>query len=206
MTNSERDTIFGYIFSVCEILKKESQELLELIDYTYDAENISRKVSAYEEEADSVFHDIAFLYQNSNLICDPEAATLLELARGVEDCTDIIDELCTDFVRYNVTTIRDDIFALMVNITRASNKLTELMFSVKNMDKLNPPIKHIVELDNFKVEATKMLNDNLRVIFSSEENPIEVIRWKAIFDSIRSTYEAFEHVADTSAKSIFFSN
>ena len=204
MKDTDRESVFNYIFSICEILKRESSALMELIDYPDDAENISRKVAAFEEEADSVFHDIVFLFQEGNLARDPEATTLLELSRSVEDCTDAIDQLAMDFYRYNVTEVRDDIYSLILNISRAVSKLTDLMFSLKKMDKLQPPIKYIVELDAFKVEEEKNYDDNIHKLFTTESDPVEIIRWKSIYDSFRETFKAFENVADMSGRVVFF--
>ncbi|MCQ2531256.1 MAG: DUF47 family protein [Saccharofermentans sp.] len=206
MKDTDRESIYSYIFSVCEILKKEGTSFLEVLDYPEDVEEISRRVSALEEEADSVFHDIVILYQNGNLARDPEAQTLLEVAKAVEDCTDAIQQLAMDFYRYNITEIRDEIYTLLISISKASNKLSDLIVSLRKMDNLNPPIKYIVELDSFKVDFLKIYDENIRRLFTSEENPIEIIRWKSIYESFKTTFQAFENVADTSAKVIFFKN
>ena len=206
MKSSDREVIFDYIFSIAETVKREGAALIEILDYPEDSEEVSRKVTALETEADSVFHDIALFYQNGNLARDPEAITLLDVARSVEGCSDAIDQLAMDFYRYNVTEITDEIYSLLMNIMRASNKLIELMFSIKKMDKLDPPIKYVMELDAFKVEAEKIYNENMRNLFTLEKDAIEVVRWKSIYESFRTTFASYENVADLSAKMVFFAN
>lgn len=206
MKENDRESIFGYIFSIGEILKRECNSFLEILDNPEDGEEISRRVSSYEEEADSIFHDLALLYQSGNLARDPEAITLLEVSRSVEDCTDAVQQLSMDFYRYNITEIRDEIYTLLINISRASSKVSDLILSLRKMDNLNPPIKYIVELDSYKVDCLKIYDENIRRLFTSETDPIEIIRWKAIYESFKQTFQSFEVVADTSAKVIFFKN
>lgn len=206
MKSSDREVIFDYIFSIAETIKREGSALLEVIDYPQDSEEVSRKVAALEEEADTVFHEIALFYQHSNLARDPEATTLLDVAKSVEGCSDAIDQLAMDFYRYNLTEVTDEIYSLLINITRASNKLIELMFAIKKMDKLNPPIKYVMELDYYKVEAEKIFNENMHKLFTEEIDAVDLIRWKSIYESFRSTFVAFEMVADISAKMVFFAN
>jgi len=200
MKDSDRHEIFSFIIKLSEILQKECETMCEIIEFTDDCVNISKRVGTHEEEADNLVHELQFYFGEHMLVEDPEAIALHRVIEAIEQCTDNVEEFLRCFVRYNVTSLRENIVASIINCERASTKLNELTYKLECRDKIKSPYKDIIELDHFKIEAKKMYDKNLNKLFSTETDPIEVIRWEKLYSAVYDIFDAFEEVSEKCAK------
>lgn len=198
--NQYENTIFEHIFLIAEVLKKECDTLAEIVEYPEDVESVVKKMSSLEDEADTIYHEVSDYYRSYKLGTDSKAMSLLGIAQAVEDCTDSINETALDFIRYNVTSMREEYVEVFDEIKDAANTVSELILSIKRNDSRRPPIVDIIELDHYKDDYDRLFTINMHNLFACETNPIEVIRWKEINESFRRTFYAFEAVADACSK------
>ena len=200
MKDSDRREVFSSIIKLSEILQKECETMCEIIEYTDDCVNISKRVSALEEEADNTVHELEFYFGDNMLVEDPEAIALHRVIEAIEQCTDKVEEFMRCFVRYNISSLRDNIIASITNCERASAKLRELTYKLEGKEKIRSPFKDIIELDHFKIEAKKMYDKNLNKLFSTETDSIEIIKWEKMYKAVYEVFDAFEEVSEKCAK------
>lgn len=202
MTEKNLDEIIGKITLIAEVLKKESQTLIELVDYTYDAENVCKKLAAFEAEADSISHDISQYYRSNKIGTNMVAMGLFELAEAVEDATDCENELALDFLRYNVTQMREEYICLFEAIVKSSHKVCDLIIEIRKQESRRAMLKEIIDLDHYKDDFDMLYSVNMNKLFSEEKDPIEIIKWKEINNSFRSLFRSFEVIAETCGRYI----
>lgn len=202
MKVSDRELVFDYIIRLTEILKGECKELTELIKYVDDAETISKRISILESDGDDLNHDLYRIYKENMLNGDNEAKSLYEIFSSIEECADQVEEVAKSFLRYNVTSLRPGADDGFNSVYGASLKLEELMFTLRDMNNMNNAFKNVIELDHFKSANRRFYDSSMRDLFTEEENAIEVIRWKAVYDAFSDLFNCFEIVSETSAKYI----
>lgn len=200
MKVSDKEYIFDSLTQMAEILQKECNALCGIIDFEDDPETVAKKVGILENDADEINHAINYYYKDNNLNEDREAYSLFEILVTLEQCTDDIDELARDFVRYHVTEIKDNAVASLINTEAAASKLIEILFAMRKIDKAHSPFREILELDHFKVESSKHYDIHMMKLFMTEKDPIEVIKWKDIYMSIRRVFETYEDIAELCAR------
>ncbi len=203
MKASDRDSIYNCIVSSCDTLCKSANLLCELIDSIEDRDSISKRISAFEDEADNIFHDARFYFGTNKLFEEKDAARFFTIMESVECVIDAVDELARDFCRYNITEMKENAISLIINIERASDEVMQLVVALNKSTNRSVYFKDVLELDNYKVEATKLYDINMNKLYSTETNPIEIMKWQAIYASILNVYEAFEDVAEASGKYIY---
>ena len=115
-----------------------------------------------------------------------------------------VDELARDLIRYNITSIRDNAFSSIKSCESAANKLIELVMTMRKNSKVDSPYKKIIELDHFKVENNKVYDNQMRKLFTNEKDPIEVIKWKDIYTSLRSIFESYEYISELCEKYLIY--
>ncbi len=196
MLQSDRDHIFDLILRMSECLKQECNILCELIDLDEDFETVSKRISISEDDADNLMHEIHYYYLDQSLADGKDSTALLEVAESVERCTDTVDDIAKDFVRYNVSKVRDNAVASIISANAAAQKLIEVIFAVRNMTKTDTPFKVIFELDHFKIESDKLFDLQMQKLFENEKDPIEIIKWKDLYNSFRKLFDDFEEVAE----------
>lgn len=200
MKGSERDVVFNSLIKISELLLKECESLAEIIDYTEDAPNVVKRVIAHEEDADDTLRELNFFFGENMLLEDSEARSVYLIIEAVELCTDQLEELARDFIRYDITSVRDNCVTSILDFERAAKKTCDLVFKLRDKDKINSPYKDIIELDQFKMEAKKLFDVNMNKLFSTEKDPIEIMKWERIYRSIYAVFEAYEQVSITCAK------
>ena len=204
MKTSDYEFVFNNISRLADILRTECETLCEIIDFEDNIEVIVRKVSALEDDADTVYHEITYYYVETKLAEEKEAMMLLTIAGAIEDTTDLVDELARDLIRYNITSIRDNAFSSIKSCESAANKLIELVMTMRKNSKVDSPYKKIIELDHFKVENNKVYDNQMKKLFTNEKDPIEVIKWKDIYTSLRSIFESYEYISELCEKYLIY--
>ena len=205
MKDQDREYVFAGINRICQSLISEAEVLCELIDDAGVFDSVSRRIASLEDEADDVKHELNYYYQENKLFKDQEAMLLLDLAGAVEDCTDLVDDVCKTFIRLNITEIKDSVVSCFISVGTGAVKMTELMNSVRHRNKVDTPVKDIIELDHYKVEYRKIYNLNMKRLYVDGADPLEVMRWTAVYDSFMELFDAYEHVAESCGKYCIFS-
>lgn len=201
MRASDREFIFGKMISLVEALQNEISELNEVIEYVDDRDTIAKRVARYEEEADTISHDINYYYRENSLSSDNEAMAVYAICESIEELSDLIEELAYDFVRYNIQSIRENSVISFVKNEEAAAKLRELVLLMLKLDRRNMPFQDIIELDQYKGEARRIYNAQMQGLFTNAVNdPVELIRWQEIYKSFMHVFEAYEKASEACAK------
>lgn len=199
MKVSDREFIFSSINRICQSLISEAEVLCELIDGA-DYESVSRHISSLEDEADSFKHEVQYYMQDNKLLSDPETLLLYDFLMSIENCTDVVEDIASTFIRLNITELKDNIISSFISVGTGAVKMSELINSVKHMNKIDLPVKDMIELDNYSVEYKKIYDLNMKKLYVDGSDPLEVMRWTAVYDAFKKLFEAYEDVAESCGK------
>ena len=70
--------------------------------------------------------------------------------------------------------------------------LVEAVKNLRSLDKLEGPVKEIHRLENL---ADHLQRDAIARLFATAANPIDVIKWKEIYETLEEATDQGEHVA-----------
>lgn len=199
MKESDREFVFSSINRICQSLISEAEVLCELID-DGDFDSVSRHISSLEDDADNVKHDVQYFYQDNKLFRDPEAMMLYDVLLSIEQCTDIILDISETFTRFNINKIKDNIVSSFISAGTGAVKMTEVINSIRHMNKIDSHVKDIIELDHYSVEYKRIYNSNMKKLFADGADPLEAMRWTAVYNVFKNLFDAYENVAETCGK------
>ena len=197
MTIEDRDYLFDQAQRLSEILNEECVELLGMLEKIEDRVAISRRINKLEDAGDHVFHE--FADRLHSVEPDPERRmTIFQMARHIEDCVDMLDELSMTIVRYNTRTVSPGIKASVNAIAGCVKKEMHLLNLMRTYEpeKQELFIRAINEFDAFKVDFYKMYDMLIFGLFSQAHDTVDIIRCKAIYDAVKDIFKAFEVSAD----------
>ena len=200
MKPAERDHIFSQMSKLCQSLISEAEVLCELIDYINDVNSVGKRISALEDEADNIMHNIGFYYREGKLFDDREAASILDIVNAIEKCTDLIDDIAQSFIRLNIDEVKDNIFSSFMSSGTGAMKMAETVNTIHHMNKANSPMRDIIDLDYFKIEYQRIYDINTKKLYTNGNDPLDVLRWTAIYDAFKKLFEGYESVAEACAK------
>lgn len=203
MTVEDREYLFDQAQKLSEILNEETTELLGMLETIEDRVAISRKINKLEAEGDVVFHE--FADKLHECVQDAERRmSIFQIIRHIEDCVDMVDELSMTIVRYNTRTVSPGIKASVNAIAGCVKKDMHLLNLMRTYEPENKEvfIRGINEFDAFKVDFYKMYDMLIFGLFSQAHDTVDIIRCKAIYDSVKDIFKAFEVSADDCYKYI----
>ena len=197
MNNEDREYLFDHAQQLSEILNEECVELLGMLEKIEDRVAISRRINKLEDDGDHIFHTFADkLHQVEQ---DPEKRiTIFQMARHIEDCIDMVDELSMTIVRYNTRTVNPGMKASVNAIAGCVKKEMHLLHILRTYEPENKELflRAINEFDAFKVDFYKMYDMLIFGLFSQAHDTVDIIRCKAIYDAVKDIFKAFEVSAD----------
>ena len=197
MNNEDREYLFDHAQQLSEILNEECVELLGMLEKIEDRVAISRRINKLEDDGDHIFH--AFADRLHQVEPDTEKRmTIFQMARHIEDCIDMVDELSMTIVRYNTRTVNPGMKASVNAIAGCVKKEMHLLNILRTYETENKELflRAINEFDAFKVDFYKMYDMLIFGLFSQAHDTVDIIRCKAIYDAVKDIFKAFEVSAD----------
>ena len=197
MTIEDREYLFDHAQQLSEILNEECVELLGMLEKIEDRVAISKRINKLEDDGDHIFH--AFADRLHQVEPDSEKRmTIFQMARHIEDCIDMVDELSMTIVRYNTRTVNPGMKASVNAIAGCVKKEMHLLNILRTYEPENKELflRATNEFDAFKVDFYKMYDMLIFGLFSQAHDTVDIIRCKAIYDAVKDIFKAFEVSAD----------
>jgi predicted phosphate transport protein (TIGR00153 family) len=191
-----RDERFFDLFtSVATFSVEASQALLELLKApaekrSYLVENIKR----LEHQGDQVTHELVTRLDRS-FITPLDREDIHMLASRLDDVLDRIDGVARRTAIFRSGTPPQGIMILADVIVRATQ---QLLNAVKVLESGKTPvvIKACIEVKRLEEEGDAAYSEWLGRLFDEEKDPIALVKWKEIYDTLEKTLDQAEDVAN----------
>ncbi|MGX7148639.1 DUF47 domain-containing protein [Enterococcus ureasiticus] len=191
---------FDYFGELEHLAKNAHQaaELLEMIalDYSLELlENEAEKIHVLEREGDQIVQKImSELY--ISFITPIDREDIVEITQCLDDVLDTINSIAYLLSSLVVKELNDNAMVFItygVEATAGVLTATKEFAKFKNSKTLHAMIDEVSEIEG---KADKLYSDSLKDLFTNEQNPIEVIRWKNVYDQLEEMLNASESVVD----------
>lgn len=145
-----------------------------------------------EHRCDALTHDtIQRLHRTFVTPFDRE--DLYALAASLDDVMDTIDHAAALVRLYKITTIRPGARELARTVLNSADRLHTALESLAAKRPVHP---HAVEINRLENEADRAYQIAIESLFETEHDPIMVIKWKELLDSLEEITDACEDVAN----------
>jgi uncharacterized protein len=170
-----------------------SDRLVTLLDRFPDgAEELGREVKELEHEGDRLTHELVDQL-NRTFVTPFDRDDMYRLAGALDDICDHVDEASGRIVSYGVGQIRLQAKEQAQTIRRSAGKLAD---AVALLEGFQDSRSHLEELRGLEDVADQILHDSVSSLFMARADPLEVIRWKDIHESLEEAMDACESAAD----------
>ena len=162
-----------------------------LLHYTGVPEQV-QNIKAIEHAGDEITHQ-TFLMLNRTFITPFDREDIHELVSTMDDVIDLIDAAASRFVLYRVETLRVgtlDLAGVLVSATK------ELAAAIHAIEKPDAAMKHCIEINRYENESDRICRTLIAQLFDEEKDPVQIIKWKEIFEVIETAVDKCEDVAN----------
>lgn len=155
------------------------------------AEHVA-SIKVVEHEADVLTHDV-ITRLNKSFVTPFDREDIHELASRLDDVVDLIDGTARRAVMFRITTVREPARQLASVIVRAADRLEQAVLAIK---KPKIVIERGQEVKALEEEGDAIYHEAVGRLFDGGEDPIEVMRWKELYDTMERTLDQCEDVAN----------
>lgn len=191
-----RDQRFFSLFtSVATFNVEAAQALLELLQAPAEKRSyLVETIKRLEHQADEVTHELVTRLDRS-FITPLDREDIHMLASRLDDVLDRIDGVARRTRIFRSGVPPQGITILADVIMRATQ---QLLIAVKVLESGKTPvvIKACIEVKKLEEEGDAAYSEWLGRLFDEEKDPIALVKWKEIYDTLEKTLDQAEDVAN----------
>ena len=145
-----------------------------------------------EHRCDALTHD-TIQRLNRTFVTPFDREDLYALATSLDNVMDAIDHSAALIRLYRIQTIRPGTRELAHTVTASTDRLQSALDALARQTPVHP---HAVEINRLENEADRIYQEAVQKLFDTETDPIEIIKWKELYDVLEVITDACEDVAN----------
>ncbi|HEY3284464.1 MAG TPA: DUF47 family protein [Armatimonadota bacterium] len=191
----KEENFFELFNQAADIVVRAAEAFLDMVQRYEDTQFKAAEIRRLEHEADAVVHQIARRL-NSSFVTPIDREDIHNLALGLDDVLDYIEATSDRLFLYRITQptqLLIDMAQVLVNSTLELRLAIQALPSVRDPEKI---LSHCVRLNALENEADGILSKALSCLFDGHTEPLEVMKWKEIYEHLETATDKCEDVAN----------
>ncbi|MDD4366705.1 MAG: DUF47 family protein [Eubacteriales bacterium] len=167
-------------------------------DLVHNYENVDEKVAnmkVLETECDMETHKILKSLHES-FITPFDREDIYAITREMDSIVDCMEEVANRFQVFEVKVIKPEAVVLTDMILQSIRELETMFRHLAEMKKNSIVMEQIIEVNRIENEGDVVFRKALSTLFREEKDPIELIKWKHLYEQIEESIDSCENVAN----------
>ncbi len=191
-----RDKIFWGAFTAhaqCSV--RACALLIEMLQHPERAEAICEQIKDVEHEGDRITHEtVTALHETWITPLDREE--IHALITRLDDVLDFIDSASDRFALYKVKEARPEALELAQILAVSVGQIDRAMGLLQNLKDVRPILDACMHINRHEHDADQVFRRGLARLFNEPNDPLEVMKWRDILESIETATDRAEDVAN----------
>jgi uncharacterized protein len=176
-----------------EVVLRASRLMRDLLADFPERASLAKEIGECEQEGDLITHDIIYRIRGSKRVKAPfEAGEGFALATALDDIVDHTEQTAALLGLYGIEAPMERAVELADVLVAASEQVLQALRSLTAGSDVSAWLVEIHRLENI---GDNLLRDGVAALFAGGADPMVVIRWKDIFESLEAAIDACETVA-----------
>ncbi len=154
--------------------------------------SLARDLKVCEQEGDRITHDTIHRLSGGRVRAPFVTSDGYALATALDDIVDYIEHAAAQMVLYGVEAPMEQAVEFADVLVGAGEQIARALRCLRTGTDLAP---HLVEIHRLENEGDRLQRDAVASLFAGGIDPMVVIRWKDIFESLEAAVDACETVA-----------
>ncbi len=191
-TRVNEDAELLELFEACGRNAQRASCLLRTLFAEYpERPELAVEIRDCEHDGDRIAHDI--LKRLAERGSDFDAADIHALTGALDDIVDHAEEAADQLGLYRVEATMDQALSMTEVLVGAADQVASGLRGLREGDDIASPLEEIRRLEK---HADRILREAVASLFVNGIDPMMVIRWKDIFETLESAVDACETVAN----------
>lgn len=192
----KNDQVFFSLFSSILTDTHSAAEVLDdlFLNFT-DVEEKVKTLDELEHKCDKSVHTILDEV-NRSFITPLDREDIIYIAKVMDNVIDNIVSTANRIRLFNILSIREDTYQITKLITTCTAELCHVGEELAKMKNTQSLHDRIVEVNRIENQGDVIYGTVMQELFLKEKDPIEIIKWKEIYEHLERILDACEDVAN----------
>ena len=175
-----------------ENIRAAAQKLVELFEEFSDIEKRVAEIKFIEHKGDQLTHGL-MMKLNKTFITPFDREDIHALGSALDDVLDLVDSVAGRMVIYKVKAITPGAKQLAKVILHGAEIIVK---AVSQLHKPQNILEYCDQLTQLEKDGDRIKGECIARLFEDSAEPIEIIKWKEIYEVLEATTDKCEDVAD----------
>ncbi|WP_110928905.1 DUF47 domain-containing protein [Bacillus massiliglaciei] len=193
---SKKDKFAVMLSDIAINLKESSDYFAEYkLNNISDLKIFSETMKDYEHKGDSMVHNVIKELNNA-FITPIEREDILELTMRMDDVLDGLEHCAALFEMYSIVNADDYMLRFVDAIKQCSYEI-EIAVDTLSTKKLGKIRDHAIKIKDLESVCDGIQRQSIKNLFTVEKDPIRIIQYKEIYESLEEIADNCQAVANT---------
>lgn len=169
-----------------------SQLLMKMTESTQPLEPVQREIEEVEHAGDRITHEI-IRKLNRTFVTPIDREDIYQLASALDDILDGIKAAADRMAMYQIKEPTSEARRLAQLIDLCAREILKAIEKLEGFAGLDP---HCVEINRLENDADDVMREAIARLFTPPQDPIEIIKWKEIYETLEIATDRCEDVAN----------
>ncbi|MCE5222303.1 MAG: DUF47 family protein [Clostridium sp.] len=193
----KEDKFYKLFLEAAQNVNEGAMILRASLDSLSEKEINVSKIEELEHKGDKLV-GIITKELNESFITPIDREDIYSLIKRMDDVLDLTNSTMHRFVMFDINESTESCKLLADMIVQCTTCLVELMDELNSVGNKSKHIKEkIISINKIESEADRLFRKTVSELFKNEVNPIEIIKWKEIYQTLENTIDKCEKIANT---------
>ncbi|MEY4513490.1 MAG: hypothetical protein RLZZ450_5612 [Pseudomonadota bacterium] len=169
--------------------------LVEMLEHPARRQRLVQEISDLEHEGDKITHDTV-LALHQTWITPLDRESIHGLISRLDDVLDFVDAAADRIALYEIELARPEAIDIARILLLSCSEIERAMGMLQNMKDAKPLLALCMHVNRHEHDADQIFRRGLARLFNERTDPLELMKWRDILESIETATDRAEDVAN----------
>ena len=190
----KEEAFFDMFERATKNLSVSVEVFVEMIKDFKGLEKGVQKLDELEHEGDIITHEIMDKL-NRTFITPLDRDDIHAIAAGIDDVLDLTEEVADRIYLYKLEKPTQNLIQMAQILHQSVGEISKAISSLRDLKRPRRILDYAIEINRLENEADMLLKLTMVDLFEKVTSPLEVIKWKEIYESLEKAIDKCEDMA-----------
>lgn len=191
----KEEKFFDLFEELVNKIEEGAELFLDMVEnYEYSNQKVA-KIKEFEHEADVITRR-TYDKLHKTFLTPIDREDISDLVHTMDSILDMIESSATRMSLYKVKVPSMEIIEQAKILNNAIKKVKHIVYAMRDMKNAKIILDKCVEINTLENEGDIVMRMTISHLFECEEDPIELIKWKDIYERIEDAIDICEDVSN----------
>ena len=186
---------FNKFLEQMSLCKKAAEQLMDMLQNYTDVSKKAEEIHATEHEADNLLHEIMGEL-NRSFMTPIDREDIVGLVNELDDITDSIEDVANLFDVLSIAQVRREALEMAELILAGCNILYDAIAEFSHFKNSKILGELVIKVNQAEEDGDRKHRGVIKAMYQNEKDPVELMKWKEIFDTMEDVLDDCEDAAD----------